>query len=151
MISHTIYSVNRWLAEQLGGYAPVAFMEEQELALPGFRVVWNAEKEAAVRPGGILSGARFTVYCLAPGDQAHSARALAAAALSVLRSVRGRFGVPRYLYPPEPGAEPRDYIALRDLASREMHLPEHPELAVHIVQATALTINPPLAPAQPGR
>ena len=81
MILYTIYSVNLWLADKLGSYGDIAFTEEQDAAFPCFRIVWGEQRKANVRPKGMLSGARFTIYCLATGDMTHIARRLAAAGL----------------------------------------------------------------------
>ncbi|RLC65669.1 MAG: hypothetical protein DRI48_06465 [Chloroflexi bacterium] len=145
MILYTIYSINLWLAEKLGSFGDIAFTEEQEVAFPCFRVVWGEQREANVRPRGVLSGARFTIYCVASHDLAHLARRIASVALTTLRSAGTGFTIPRYFYPRESEDEPIDYIALRDITSRELHLPDHPELAVHVVQATALALNLPVS------
>jgi hypothetical protein len=145
VILYTIYSVNLWLADKLGSYGDIAFTEEQDAAFPCFRIVWGEQREANVRPKGMLSGARFTIYCLATGDMTHIARRLAAVALTTLRSAGPGFTIPRYFYPREPSDKPIDYVALRDITSRELHLQDHPELAVHVVQATTLALNLPMS------
>jgi hypothetical protein len=143
VILYTIFSVNRWLSERLSIYGSIAFMEAQDLPLPGFQVVWGEERELPVQPRGALSGARFSIYCAAPGGQWHVARRMAMMALSALRDAGNGFTIPRYRYPFVPGDEPIGRIALRDISTRELHNPQHPELAIHIVHATALTFNPP--------
>lgn len=143
MILYTTYSVNRWLSSRLGTFGNVAFLETQDLPLPGFQVAWGEEREMPMQPRGALSGARFSIYCAAPIGQRHISRRLATAALSVLREAGGGFAIPRYRYPYRQGDLPIGRIALRDLSARELHDPQHPELALHVVRATALTINPP--------
>lgn len=143
MILHTTYSVNKWLAQRLRLFGNVAFMETQDLPLPGFQVVWGEEREMPMLPRGALFGARFSIYCAAPIGQRHISRRLATAALSVLREAGRGFAIPRYRYPINEGDLPIGRIALRDLSARELHDPRHPELALHVVRATALTINPP--------
>jgi len=146
MILHTIYSVNLWLGEQLMSAGPVAFTEYEELQLPGYRVVWGREREARVNPRGVLSGARFTVYCVASGTEAHVSRRLATVLTAVLRQAeRSGFSIPRYRYPREENEEPLDHIAIRDVSDRPVFLPAHPELAVHAVEATGITLNPPVS------
>jgi hypothetical protein len=142
MILYTIFSVNRWLAERLSPFGSVAFMDTEDLPLPGFQIVWGGERELPVQPRGALSGARFNIYCAAPGGQWHVSRRLATCALSVLRA-GGGFTIPRYRYPMQEGDEPVGAICLRDISSRELHIPERPEDALHIASATALTINQP--------
>jgi hypothetical protein len=41
------------------------------------------------------------------------------------------------------GDETIGAICLRDISSRELHIPERPEVALHIASATTLTINQP--------
>lgn len=142
MILHTTFSVNKWLAQRLGTFGAVAFMDTQELLLPGFQVIWGEEREMQVQPRGTLSGARLSIYCAAPVSQWHLSRRLATSALSVLREASS-FTIPRYRYPINEGDLPIGLIALRDISAREVHDPRHPELALHVVRATALTINPP--------
>ena len=146
MILHSIYSVNLWLGAQLSTSAPVAFTEHDELRLPGYRVEWGSEREARVSPRGVLSGARFTVYCVASRSEAHVSRRLATVLIGVLRRAeRSGFTIPRYRYPRQETDEPVDHIAVRDVSDRPVHLPDHPELAVHAVQATAIALNPPVS------
>lgn len=143
MILYTTYSVNRWLSERLRTFGAVAFMDTQDLPLPGFQVVWGEEREMQAKLRGTLSGARLSVYCAAPISQWHLSRRLATSALAVLRGASGGFTIPRYRYPFNEGDLPIGRIALRDISARELHDPKHPELALHVVRATALTINPP--------
>ena len=143
MILHTTYSVNKWLAQRLSTFGAVAFMDTQDLPLPGYQVIWGEEREMQVQPRGVLSGVRLSIYCAAPVSQWHLSRRLATSALSVLRGAAGSFTIPRYRYPISEGDLPIGRIALRDISARELHDPQHPELALHVVRATALTINPP--------
>ncbi len=143
MILYTTYSVNKWLSGRLSTFSAVAFMDSQDLPLPGYQIIWGEEREMQVQPRGALSGARFTIYCAAPVNQWHLSRRLATCALSVLRGAAGGFTIPRYRYPFNKGDLPIGRIALRDISARELHDPLHPELALHVVRATALTFNPP--------
>lgn len=143
MILHTTYSVNRWLAQKLGRYGHTAFTEAEDLPLPGFQVAWGEERELQLSPRGALSGTRFSIFCAAPSGQRHISRRLATIALAVLREASAGFAIPRYRYPFREGDQPVGRITLRDISARELHDPKYPELALHIVRATALTINPP--------
>jgi len=144
MIGGTIYSVNRWLNQELSAKAPIAFMKDEEMELPSYRVRWQQERSLKLKPRGVLSGAVFEIYCLDARNNRNQVRELADYALGALRHwPEGTFFVPCYreadLESPVTG-----YIAFRDLESRELHLAEHPELAVHVVRALALSFNLPV-------
>ncbi|OPX22540.1 MAG: hypothetical protein B1H03_04160 [Planctomycetales bacterium 4484_113] len=143
MIGGVIYSVNRWLNEELSAKAPVAFTKGEELALPSYRVRWKQERSLNVNPRGLLSGATFEIFCLAARNDRKQARELADYALAAMRRWQeGTFFVPCYR-DADPSSPVVGRIAFRDVENRELHLPEHPELAVHTVRALALSVNLP--------
>lgn len=145
MSSGTIYSVNRWLNDELSSKAPVAFMKDEEMVLPSYRVRWRQVRSLKVKPRGVLAGAVFEIYCLAARNDRKKVRELADYALGAMRRwPEGTFFVPCYR-DADPSSPVTGYIAFRDLESRDLHLPEHPELAVHVVRALALSFNLPVS------
>jgi len=141
--SGTIYSVNRWLDEELSPKAPIAFMQDEELELPSYRVRWKQERSLKLKPRGVLSGALFEIYCLDARNNRKQVRELADHAVEALRRwPEGTFFVPCYREA-DPSSPITGYIAFRDIERREMHLSEHPDLAVCVVRVLALSFNLP--------
>lgn len=140
MSTNTVYSVNKWLRENLEVLAPIAFHRDEELVLPSYRVKWGVIRSLKVKPEGTVLGADFKIFCLAPKGDFKKARELANFAYAKLKKHKeGTFFVPRYVLGHEEDG-PDGYIAFKDIEVRESNLPDHPEIALEVVRALAITI-----------